>query len=474
MRNDEAITIEFHEASTILMRGVSFWNQWRQGGNFKPDLHGSNLSGKDLEGADLSNTNLSSAILSGANLNNANLKGATLAQAKLNGANLRFANLENADLFECNLENADLYRANLKVKYIEKAAFSGAKLKHADLSSNDLRDINLRGVDLREVNLSRVNLKSANLAGIDLTGADLSFAQLNRAILLDSILLNVTLTGACIENWNISRYTVLDRIKCAYIYFVEGRQERRPRDPSATFKAGEFEALVKKLQDTIDLIFVDDVDWRAFFQSFQELREKYQDEEITIQAIERKGDAFLVRLETSGDFKVKGEIEASAKELYERNIKLLESQVADYEKLIESEKAEKSTLLGIVKTMSESQGPKYDLRGAKFGGGFASESGHAEGGNLNDFSVEQKQSIAQVAQEIQDLLQQLASKYPTSTPTQRVEVAKLAVQEIEKDPTFWQRVIGAGKAAGMEALKEAVDNPIFNIMSATLDGFIEP
>ncbi|NEO99533.1 MAG: hypothetical protein F6K58_12800 [Symploca sp. SIO2E9] len=95
-------------------------------------------------------------------------------------------------------------------------------------------------------------------------------------------------------------------------------------------------------------------------------------------------------------------------------------------------------------------------------------------GKLYDFSIEQRQSIVEVAKEIQDLLQQLSSTYPTKTDSQRVEVAKLAVQQIEKDPTFWQRVLAASKAAGMEALREAVDNPVFKIMSVTLESFLEP
>ena len=158
----------------------------------------------------------------------------------------------------------------------------------------------------------------------------------------------------------------------------------------------------------------------------------------------------------------------------QKQIESLEIEIERLHLLIERGLKSNDTTLEVIEQITKQEGKNYDLRGSKFGGGFATEGGHQEGGTFNDFSIEQRQSIADVAQEIQDLLQQLALKYPTETPTQRVEVAKLAVQEIEKDPTFWQRVIGAGKAAGMEALREAVDNPIFNIMSATLEGFIEP
>jgi len=52
------------------------------------------------------------------------------------------------------------------------------------------------------------------------------------------------------------------------------------------------------------------------------------------------------------------------------------------------------------------ENPKYDLRGAKFGGGFAAEGGTQTGGTLNDFS----QNIEQNIHEIDSLLQALRSQ----------------------------------------------------------------
>ncbi|MEM1003348.1 MAG: hypothetical protein AAGH46_11945 [Bacteroidota bacterium] len=89
-------------------------------------------------------------------------------------------------------------------------------------------------------------------------------------------------------------------------------------------------------------------------------------------------------------------------------------------------------------------------------------------GGIHQSSGEQQKSLAEAAKEIQDLLTQLEKTYSTTTPSQQTKVATLALEEIEQDPNFWERVIGAAKAAGMEALREAVDNPVFNIMSATI------
>jgi hypothetical protein len=51
-------------------------------------------------------------------------------------------------------------------------------------------------------------------------------------------------------------------------------------------------------------------------------------------------------------------------------------------------------------------------------------------------------------------------------------VAKV-VDEIEKNPTLKARVIEALKSGGKEALKEAIDHPLVNILLAALDGWQE-
>lgn len=55
-----------------------------------------------------------------------------------------------------------------------------------------------------------------------------------------------------------------------------------------------------------------------------------------------------------------------------------------------------------------------------------------------------------------------------------MEIATKAVEEIEKNPALKQRVIGALKAGGTEALKELVDHPAVNILLAVLEGWQKP
>jgi len=97
--------------------------------------------------------------------------------------------------------------------------------------------------------------------------------------------------------------------------------------------------------------------------------------------------------------------------------------------------------------------------------------GYVEGTNYYYASPEQKQSLAEAAAEIQQLLVQLSQTYPTTTVSEQMFVATKALEEIEKKPQLKQRVIGALQSGGAEALRELVDNSIVNVLLAVLEGW---
>lgn len=300
----------------------------------KPDLRGADLSNVNLKDVNFSEANFCNADLSFANLNNANLRDSDLSGVDLSCATLINVNFSNANLSNVNFREVKLINANL----------SGANLNGANLKFADLNGSNLRNTDLR-----RANLKQANLSNVSFVGANL-----NQALL----------TGACVEDWHISSSTKLDNIQCEYIYlscsYKQGEMqfsERSPRDPNNTFKSREFEALARKQQETIDLVFLDGIDWQAFFQSFQELRSQYQDDSISIQTIEKKGDeTFIIRLSTSASTDIKRDIEISAIETYNKNLVFLEEkyrlELSAKQKEIEIYKQQSDELKEIAKLLA--------------------------------------------------------------------------------------------------------------------------
>lgn len=306
----------------LLKKGADIWNKLREENpEQKVNLSGSQLSRRDLSEFDLSNVNLSGADLTKTDLTNAKLENSSLARAILSETKLPKHHLFGTDLSETDLSFSDL---------------TGAILTNANLNQANLKGASFQYADLTNVNLVETLAIATNFSGANFT-------------------------GACIENWRISSETHLEEVICDYIYLKvterNGKidfQERRPSNINEIFSPDEFAILVRQTLKTIDLIFIDGIDWQVFFSSFQELCKYYKNSALNIQAIERKKESFVVRLEvavTSNE----AEIEARFKELYEQNIKQLERQVANYEKLMETEKVEKSTLMGIVKTMAESQ-----------------------------------------------------------------------------------------------------------------------
>ena len=95
------------------------------------------------------------------------------------------------------------------------------------------------------------------------------------------------------------------------------------------------------------------------------------------------------------------------------------------------------------------------------------------GGNITNYTPEQRQNLTEAAAEIQQLLNQLGQTYPTTTTSEKMIAVAKAVDKIENNPTLKARVIGALKSGGKEAFKELIDNPLINMLLASIDGWQE-
>ena len=408
----------------------------------KADLRDTTLSRANLYGASLTEANLSGANLSGLDLtkcdiNRANLSGADLSRAKLNRANLSGFDLSYSNLREVDFGGADLRGAYLRKSDLRGAALGGADLCGANLFDVDLRNADLIGARLNESNLRDADLREsylngAHLGGADLCGTDLRRADLRGAQVLKTSLERAKFTGACLEDWNINSTTSFDGAICDYVYLTANHQERRPREGS--FDPGEFAALFQQVVDTVDLIFKDGIDWQAFFQSFQDLRNQYADQNLSIQAIEKKqGGAFIVRLEVSEDAN-KSAIESSSKQLYEAKLTLLEQryraelQAKDGE--IVAYREQSANLMKITEMLAArppmSEGNKYDMRGAQFGGGYVAGNveGNQYGGIINNYGSN--------AEDITRLLSALRDQAQTF-PADQKDDANDTLDDLERD-----------------------------------------
>ena len=319
----------------------------------------------------------------------------------------------------------------------------------------------------------------------------MSGVKLVQAQLYESDLTRATLTGAYIEDWGISVTTKLLQVHCDYIYMKyptekEPYSDRRPADKTKNFKPGEFASLVGIVANTVDLVFQYGIDWKAFFEAFTKLQQEYQD--VSIQAIEKKPeDTFVIKLNVSEEAN-KPLIENHVTQLYETNLKLLETKYREKFKSLEAHHQEEIITLykergadmkEIAKILASrpidveakavvEQPTKNVEVEMNFQAPVTGAAGKVEG-NQNIYASEQKQTLAQAAEEIQKLLKQLEKTNPTATLEQQKAYVDAAIS-----PTLKQRCVGALKSGGETAIDEFLDNPYVNVGKAVVKGWIKP
>ena len=491
------------------------------------DISGANISGANLREADLSGamlsrsylreaifsrSYLSRSYLSRANISGANLIGATLSNAYfgnaipsavilsaaiLSNANLSRANLSGANLSRANLSGAILSNANFSNAILRNTNFSNANLSGADLSGADLSGVNLSGVNLSGANLREANLREANLSRANLSDANFSDANLSRVQALQTNLNGAVLTGACIEDWNINSKTELVNIICQAVYLrlnqIDDKYtDRRPSNEDAFFADGDFARLVRKAQDTVDLIFRNGIDWKALAISMERFKIESNGAELTIQAIENKGEGdFVIRVNVPVDAN-KSELEKFLKQEYEFASKALEaqyrSQLEAKDREIEIYHQQSTNLTEIMKLMasrpinvvntaisesnSVSDNISINQSGAINPNASVAKDNARVQNILHNYPAEQQKSLAEAAAEIQQLLEQLSATNPTTTIAEKSAVATKAIETIEKNPTQKAKIVKALKVGGIAALKELVEpvmKPVTNILFPMLE-----
>jgi hypothetical protein len=157
---DTDLEAEVYDPLSILHRGVTIWNQWRDSNQIEIlDLTHADLSGENLTGVNFRGVNLSDASLSGSDLS-----GANLSRAVLNRTNLVSARLRGASLIEASLVNAKLNHADLRWSIFSEVNLNGADLGYASLNNAIFVD-----VTFKETNLSNAVLYSTLFARTDLS-----------------------------------------------------------------------------------------------------------------------------------------------------------------------------------------------------------------------------------------------------------------------------------------------------------------
>jgi uncharacterized protein YjbI with pentapeptide repeats len=416
----------------------------------RTDLRKANFSGMDFSGADLSFANLNEAALNGADLSAADLTGADLYKANLNKVNLSKAKLIEAFLYGANLSGANLSRANFYRAYL-----SGATLSRANLNEANLADVDLTIADFREADLSGANLTDAKALGTDFRSA--------------------IFTGACIQDWNINYETILKNIFCEYIYLkFDGNKnqgvERRPY--SRNFKPREFTKLFQIALETVDIVFLDGFEWKPFLISFLNLKAENSTDEISIHSFENRNGAFIVRINVPPGIE-KAEVERSIEEKYKIALKAKDEYILSLREEITNIRQENFQLLRITVTMAEKENSKHYWYQPQIGNFIDTAQSGSRQQSINhqhNYAPEQKQTLAEAAAEIQQLLKQLEQTNPSATEAEQIEHINN-----ETSPNFKRRFASALQAFGETAIDEFVlENKWLKVIKETGKRWMKP
>ncbi|MDD1429101.1 pentapeptide repeat-containing protein [Dolichospermum sp. ST_sed9] len=364
------------------------------------------------------------------------------------------------------------------------------------LITGEGQDKNFDRQDLRGVNLQTAILTDASFIGADLSEANLQDADLSRAKLVQTQLdstdfTGTTLTGAYIQDWGITNDTKFNGVRCEYVYMRLPTKEnpdplRKPDNNKEVFADGDFGDFIKPIFDTLDLYHNQGVDPRAIAISFKELAENHPEAELEIVAMEKRGeDKFLLRAKTAVTAN-KSELSNEyfntynqVKGLPEREIQLLlaekDSQIRRLENMVitalerPSFYAQTYQNQGVTK-MSESYQSKYDQRNANIQFVDTAQSGSNVTFNQTNYTPEQKQSLAEAAAEIQNLLKQLEETNPTATESE--QIAHL------KDNTtlnLRKRALSALQGGTETAIDEFIlENKLLKVGKAVIEGWLQP
>jgi uncharacterized protein YjbI with pentapeptide repeats len=235
--------------------------------------------------------------------------GAIIARQAMRGSP-KFAGIREKAVFWAATGGTSFYEVDLT-----DACFHGADLPHTDfrkaiLTRASFKDVTglelarLQGTILEQPKVRKLlvnrrgcneDYTGANLSGANLQGADLTGAILVEAQALDADFTGATLTNACIQGWNINKNTRFKDVECQRIYLKCSRKGDRiilsePKPDSGEFQPGEFEKWIGELQNTVDLIFREGLNWRAFMFSLAQTAIEHEGLDLSRYDIARKDE----------------------------------------------------------------------------------------------------------------------------------------------------------------------------------------
>ena len=105
---------------------------------------------------------------------------------------------------------------------------------------------------------------------------------------------------------------------------------------------------------------------------------------------------------------------------------------------------------------------------------------HTGGGNYNEriegdyiqgnyYAAGEKQTLAEAAEEIQALLEQLEKSYPTDTTTGKMALATETIQRIDNNRNLTERILSALQVGSIKAFEQFLSHPAASFVVGALE-----
>ena len=230
--------------------------------------------------------------------------GTSFYNLDLSGVNFREAKLANTDLRAqklyrtCFQDVTGLERARVDNKYLDLDNRKVQTLLTCKRSEDkDFSQINLQGAYLQGVDMQKFQLIESNLTGADLRGADLRYSILVRARATGVDFTGAKLTGICIEDWSVNSQTIFSGVECSYIYRKYENGQPTDRYPAGrNFELTEFEDIHQEVDNVVELVFKDGVNWRAFGFTLEKIEIEDDGLGLKVKGVEKRGELFVVKV----------------------------------------------------------------------------------------------------------------------------------------------------------------------------------
>ncbi|MEG4857323.1 pentapeptide repeat-containing protein [Microcoleus sp. K1-B6] len=371
------------------------------------------------------------------------LRSTSFYSLDLSGINFTGAKLANTDLrarklYRTRFKNVEgLERARVDNRYLDlDEPKVQMLLTRGDSEEKDFRGINLQGAYLQDATMREYDFTNANLSGADLNGADLRDSIFVQTDVTGVDFTEATLTGICIENWNINSQTCFTNVKCDYILRkLDSKGKPTDRHPTdRNFNPREFESIYQEVGNIVELVFKEGVNWRAFAFTLQKLQLEDEGMGLELRGIEKRGDLWIVKV-AHNEMLPNTEVERNLYGRYE-----------EMQTLLVTKEQQINQLLGIVADQAVAlKGYSQKPFGQNFfisGSTITNLAGEAieyceAAGQVR--SIIASPNLGEIVTTTQSFLTQLSGQKVAATAETQVDlILQVMLAEAEKDPIFKQ------------------------------------